>query len=375
MPWVKIADATADESRYITKTKECIKLNGVKSSVTVHEGELIVSNSATPGIPKFMKITACVHDGWLIFREFNGILPEYAYYYMIYVRKRLVNTTTGSVFNNLKTDIVKNFEIKLPPIETQKQIANLLTSIDDKIELNNKIAKTLEEMAQALFKEWFVNFRFPGYEKAEFVDSELGKIPKGWEVKKLEEIANITIGRTPPRDQNQWFRKDSLGRKCVSIKDMGNGGIYVFNTSEQLTNEAVTKFRIPLIPENTVVISFKLTLGRVSITSEEMVSNEAIAHIGLKNDSNFYSEYIYLFMQRIDLANYGSTSSIGTAVNSKTVKNVPILTPTSIILQHSKKIFQPIFTQLKILELENQKLAALRDLLLPKLMNGEVSAN
>ena len=151
VPWVKIADATSDQTRFLSSTKEFIKEEGVKSSVTVYPGDLIVSNSATPGLPKFMKIKACVHDGWLVFDDYEGILKEYLYYYFIVVRDRLVNQANGSVFKNLKTDIVRDFDIDLPSLETQEKIVKILSLIDEKIEQNISINNNL--LYYQLFKE------------------------------------------------------------------------------------------------------------------------------------------------------------------------------------------------------------------------------
>ena len=139
MPWVKIADATSDHTRFIQRTNECIIESGIKHSVVVQPETLIVSNSATPGLPKIMKITACVHDGWLVFDNYRGILRDYLYYKFIDIRRMLVNQANGSVFQNLKTDIVRSFDILVPPIEVQEQIVAVLTALDAKIETNDAI--------------------------------------------------------------------------------------------------------------------------------------------------------------------------------------------------------------------------------------------
>lgn len=143
MPWVKIADATSDSSRYIWKTNECIIEEGISKTVMVDPETLIVSNSATPGLPKIMKITACVHDGWLVFSNYRNITRDFLYYKFIDIRRKLVNQANGSVFQNLKTDIVKDYDINIPSIHTQNKIVNLLLGIDEKIEINNKINNNL----------------------------------------------------------------------------------------------------------------------------------------------------------------------------------------------------------------------------------------
>lgn len=154
MPWVKIADATSDATRYIWKTNEFIIKDGVDKSVKVLPETLTVSNSATPGLPKIMKITACVHDGWLVFSNYRGITRDFLYYKFIDIRRKLVNQANGSAFQNLKTDIVKDFDIDIPSIETQKKIVEILSHIDEKIELNTAINNNLWRWIMASSKEY-----------------------------------------------------------------------------------------------------------------------------------------------------------------------------------------------------------------------------
>ena len=121
-PWVKISDATASGSRFITRTGECIKNEARERSVVVHEGDLILSNSATPGIPKFMGIEACIHDGWLLLRNLRGLDKLYAFYVLLRDRPRLVEQGNGSVFTNLKTEILKTHRVAIPPLAEQNRI-------------------------------------------------------------------------------------------------------------------------------------------------------------------------------------------------------------------------------------------------------------
>jgi type I restriction enzyme S subunit len=381
MPWVKISDATSENSRFIKKTVQKIKLSGVQKSLKVNPGDFILSNSATPGIPKLMNIEACIHDGWLLLSNFNKIDKLFLYYFLLHERPSLANQGNGSVFTNLKTDIVKNLRITIPDLPTQTAIAEILSSLDDKIELNNKINQELETLAQTLFKQWFIDFEFPNengepYKSSggEMVDSALGEIPKGWNMKTLDDISNITIGRTPPRKEHQWFSTDVNDIKWISIRDMGNCGTYIHTTSEFLTEDAVSRFNVPVINSNTVIISFKLTVGRISITTERMLSNEAIAHLNLKN-KEIYPEFLYLFLKQFNFDSLGSTSSIATAVNSKSIKSLPFINPSKEVLSKFNEVIVPLFSRIHNLTFENKELVDLRDTLLPKLISGELEIN
>ncbi|MGI6319884.1 MAG: restriction endonuclease subunit S [Bacteroidales bacterium] len=303
---------------------------------------------------------------------------RFIYYNILSRFSSIANMAIGGAQQNLNAGMIKELAINLPDLPTQTAIAEILSSLDDKIELNNKINQELENLAQTLFKQWFIDFEFPNengepYKSSggELVDSELGEIPKGWEVKSLDEIANITIGRTPPRKEHQWFTENSSDVKWISIKDMGNCGTYIMNTSEYLTEAAVAKFNVPIIQKNTVIISFKLTVGRISITTERMLSNEAIAHLNLF-DENINPEFIYLYLKQFDFDSLGSTSSIATAVNSKAIKALNFIYPDANILVNFQEQVSSIFEQILNTTKENQELTNLRDTLLPKLISGEL---
>jgi type I restriction enzyme S subunit len=272
--------------------------------------------------------------------------------------------SAGATRNALTKVMIENFEIKAPEIDEQIEIASILSSLDDKIELNLQMNQTLEAMAQAIFKEWFVNFNFPGF------DGELvNGLPKGWKMGKLNEVCKIEIGRTPPRMEEHWFSTDPKDIKWISIRDLGLAGVYIFNTYEYLTKEAVEKFRIPIIPANTVVLSFKLTIGRLAITTETMLSNEAIAQI--KSDI-FSTEYIYTYLKTYNWGTLGSTSSIATAINSKIIKEMEILIPENSVEKKFQEVIKPIFEKLKANSQEIETLTQIRDSLLPKLMTGKI---
>lgn len=337
----------------------------------LHEGDLIIARTGeTVGVNKYIdKTYQSVYNNGLIRIRFNKdiIFPKFGYYqfqtdrYKGHINGAARGTSTQP---NMKIQALLDFEFSIPEMDEQKEIASILSSLDDKIELNLQMNQTLEAMAQAIFKEWFVNFNFPGFD-GELVDG----LPKGWKMGKMNEIAKIEIGRTPPRAEEEWFSTDPKDIKWISIKDLGLSGVYIFNTSEYLTQEAVEKFRIPVIPENTVVLSFKLTIGRLAITTETMLSNEAIAQI--KSDS-FSPEYIYTYLKTYNWGTLGSTSSIATAINSKIIKEMEVLIPDGKVEKQFQEVVKPIFEKLKSNSQEIETLTQIRDSLLPKLMTGKI---
>jgi type I restriction enzyme S subunit len=247
-------------------------------------------------------------------------------------------------------------------------------------------------MARALFKAWFVDFEpvrakiegrwqrgqsLPGLPAHLYdlfpdrlVESELGEIPEGWEVRPAGDIFDIGIGKTPPRKEPHWFSTNPNDIPWMSIKDLGQAGVFISDVSEYLTAAAVERFRVKKIPDSTVVLSFKLTVGRVSITDGEMLSNEAIAHFVPRRATFLSPAYLYCYLRQFDYGSLGSTSSIATAVNSDSVRSIPILAPSAKLHEAFLDAVLPFFLTLRGIQRQSRTLAQLRDTLLPKLISG-----
>ena len=278
---------------------------------------------------------------------------------------------TGSTRGNINAKTYGNMPIKLPPRDTQDNIVAILKSLDDKIENNRRINENLEQQAQALFKSWFVDFE--PFKDQPFVESELGMIPQGWRVQEAQQIFNINIGKTPPRKESEWFSESNEDNVWVSIADMGSCGAFISDSSEYLTDEAVRRFNVQMVEKDSILLSFKLTVGRVAIADTRLTTNEAIARFILPK--KFYSEFLYLYLKQYKYGNLGSTSSIATAVNSKTIKGMRLLIPNVELIESFSKNTRPLFEQIRTIQQESRRLAELRDTLLPRLMSGELKVN
>jgi type I restriction enzyme, S subunit len=206
-----------------------------------------------------------------------------------------------------------------------------------------------------VFRQWFVE-----------------EAKEDWEIKPLKEVVDIGIGRTPPRKEFEWFSINPIDVKWISIKDLGNDGVYISETSEYLTKAAVKQFNIPIIPKHTVVLSFKITVRRVAITSEEMLSNEAIAHFKFNKTTPFSKEYLFIFLKTYKYDLLGSTSSIVTSINSAMIKEMEITIPDAQTMNEFKERTEPLFNKINQNQTQIRTLTTLRDTLLPKLMSGEV---
>lgn len=287
--------------------------------------------------------------------------------YAINQQLRLLKTmSSGSTTKFLTIRMLNNLDIPCPEIEVQNRIVNVLGTIDDLIENNQKQIKLLEEAAQRLYKEWFVNLRFPGYEYTPIVDG----IPKGWEKDRADSFFDITIGKTPPRAEKQWFTSGDKGIPWLSISDMGNAGVFAFVTSEGLTEEAVKKHNMKVVPAGTIFVSFKLTVGRIAIANMPMCTNEAIAHFYIKD--TLLQAYTYSYLRNFEYDTLGNTSSISKAVNSKIIKAMPFVMPKDDIVAGFSLLVAPIINEIRNRQATCLKLQEARDRLVPKLMSGEI---
>jgi type I restriction enzyme, S subunit len=305
------------------------------------------------------------------------------------VKDWLIQNSTGSTMASLNQATISRLPIVLPNIARQKSVAEILDALDYRITLLRETNATLEAIAQTLFKSWFVDFdpvrakqegREPGGMDAataalfpnSFEESVLGLVPRGWRASTMGAVSTVGIGKTPPRKEPQWFSESAEDTRWVSIRDMGASGVFASQTSEFLTMESIQRFNIRIVPNNTTLLSFKMTIGRVSITDGEMTTNEAIAHFKLDNESLLTSEFIYLHLKQFNYSSLSSTSSIADAVNSKTVRNIPALVPDENVLHAFQDQVKPLFGRIKVIEQQAHTLATLRDTLLPRLISGQL---
>ena len=383
-------------------------------------GDIVITREAPMGevckIPD--GLTCCLGQRQVLLRPKAGINADYLLYALqspVVQEQIRWNEGTGSTVSNIRIPVLEKIEI--PRLGASEQfIAAALKSVDDKIDLNRRINQTLEAIAQAIFQSWFVDF-YPVKAKIaakaegrdplraamsaicgksdpeldglspeqydllaataamfpdEMKESELGSIPKEWTLQSAETLAEVGIGKTPPRKEPQWFTEGEGDWRWVSIKDMGASGVFQQRSSEFLTADAVSRFNVRVVPDRTVLLSFKLTIGRVAISDGPMVTNEAIAHFKLPIDGAISSEYLYLYLKGFDYSTLGSTSSIADAVNSKTIRELPIVVASGDVIDRFTKSVAPLFEEMRNRQNEIASLVSTRDALLPKLLSGEV---
>lgn len=294
---------------------------------------------------------------YIVLREKHTITDKKFIYYLSIspqFRDIAIKSMNGSSGRQrVQNDVLKSTDILLPPLNEQKAIADILSSLDDKIELNKQMNETLEEMAQALFKRWFVDFEFPNEEGqpykssgGEMVESELGMIPKGWEVKGLGELINISSGKRPSKkssEKDKEYRYPLIGASSVMgyvLEPLCEDKILVIGRVG--THGVVQRFCGPVWPsDNTLVIR------------------------------TAYYEFINQILQKIDYSsiNRGSTQPLITQTD---IKNTKIIVPDKSLLKVYEEKCESLFNLIEHNEVEKVYLGSLRDTLLPKLMSGEI---
>ena len=373
IPWLSVKDFLP-VTKYVYDTEKHISELGLLNSSTklLEKNDIVISARGTIGAMAMIPYPMCFNQSCFGLRGNNVVDKNFLYYLTQTKVNELRKSAHGSVFDTITRETFDNLRCLVPPLQTQQKIGNILSSLDSKIELNKRINDNLEQQAQALFKSWFVDFE--PFKEGMFVDSELGMIPESWRVCSAETIFKINIGKTPPRKEQQWFSNINNGNvKWISISDLGSNEIFIEDSKEYLTKEAISKFNIIVVPEDTILVSFKLTVGRVGISNCELTTNEAVARFYLPK--SYFREYTYLSLKKYNYARLGSTSSIATAVNSKIIKNMKLLIPPVTIISEFSKRINPLFNAIRIYENEIRNLSKIRNTLLPKLMSGELKIN
>lgn len=296
------------------------------------------------------------------------VLPKFLYYKLSMIDFNYYNE--GTTIPSLRTETLYRIKLDLPHLSTQKKVINTLGTIDNKIEINKKIIANLEELSQTLFKHWFVDFEFPDEDGkpyksngGEMIDSELGKIPKGWIVKSLDEIANYINGLAMQKYPSN--KEESL--PIVKIKELKNG--FTDENSNRCTTEIPEKAKIN---NGDIIFSWSATLLVKMWAGGKAGLNQ---HLFKVTSETFPKWFYYLWTKRyieyfINIANDKATT-MG-HINRKHLSHAKIVLPTQLQLENFDKIFHNLLEKQLNTEEEIKRLIELRDTLLPKLMSGEI---
>lgn len=375
--WITPKDLSKHDSMFIFKGERGITEEGLKNSsaYTVPTGTVLFSSRAPIGYVAIAGKNLTTNQGFknIVVNDENDNL--FIYYLLKNNIKFIESHANGSTFKEISAKVFKNLEFDVPNLDTQRKISKILSTLDSKIELNNQIISNLEELASTLFKRWFVDFEFPDengkpYKSSggKMVDSELGEIPEGWKVTNLEEISiDIITGKTPNTKQKENYGEDI---PFIKIPDMHNN-TYIVQTETYLSKKGSDSQYKKLLPKDSICVSCIATPGLVSITSVASHTNQQINTI-LPKVEDLYFLYLDLKRKKNLIRELGSGGSTTLNLNKTQFGKINIVNCGKREKMNFNKICEPLFSKILLLQKSNIYLAKLRDLLLPKLLSGEI---
>ncbi|WP_369041219.1 restriction endonuclease subunit S [Staphylococcus chromogenes] len=377
IPWITPKDLSNFKEVFISEGERNITEEGLKNSSarTLPSNTVLMTSRAPIGYLAIAKNEVTTNQGFksIICNE-SLVKPLFLYYSLKNDMDKIKSLGTGSTFSEISGKVVKNIEINLPSIEYQTIIEYILGNFDKKIELNQKIIANLEELSKTLFKRWFVDFEFPDengnpYKSSggEMVDSELGKIPKGWECVYLKDIVH--------------HKKDTFNPKKSNESEVKHFSLPAFDSGQYPTIDNVTDIKSNkwIIDENCILFSkMNPTTRRIWVTSynENFLNVASSEFVVLKSDNSYRNAFIYNICISDKFNEYLVSNTTGSTNSRQRVKpdiavqyRFAYNEEVSYLL--SEKI-EPYIEKIKIIREQNQNLTQIRDTLLPKLMSGEI---
>lgn len=366
IPWVTPGDIGT--TKYINSTAKTITEAGLNNSNTklLGVGDVIVSARGSVG-----KILEC--DKQMAFnqscyalrsKDYSILIPSYVYYLTHSCVKYLQQNAAGAVFNTIIKSTLARTPVKIPPIDTQKRIASILSAYDDLIENNRRRIQLLEQSARLLYKEWFVHLRFPGHEHVKIKEG----VPEGWEKKNAFEMMDILSGGTPKTKVTSYWNGEI---PFFTPKDTVESA-YVLETEKNITEDGLRNCNSKLYPKDTVFITARGTVGKINIAQTDMAINQSCYALIAKQPVNQHYLYFAL-VEGVEQFKSRAVGAVFDAIIRDTFKLIPFVVPNTKLIKSFTDFISPVLRQIDILSKENKKLCEARDILLPRLMNGEIA--
>ncbi len=347
-----------ETNMFITKEKDSVLRKG-----NLQRDDIVYTTRGTVGNVGYYSSKVWyehirINSGMVIFRAIdNNISMPYLYHLLRNkeVRKEFLSYCTGSAQPQLPIKILKDIKVDVPSLKMQQRIASILSVYDDLIEINQKQIKLLEEAAQRLYKEWFVDLRFPGHEDVEFVDG----LPKGWMINRLDEFTNIIMGQSP---KSEFYNNDFEGLPFhQGVGTYGNR--YV---KDDVYSSAQTK----VAEAGSVLFSVRAPVGRLNVTKNKIVIGRGLSAIYHKK--GYQSYLFYMLKERFFKEDLVGNGSVYASISKDELCSIKFNIPIEELVKKFNDIVSEIDSKILILDEQISKLQEVRDRLLPKLMSGEV---
>lgn len=383
IPWLKTQEVDFNRIYY---TDTFITEDGLKNSSAkwIPENSVIVAMyGATAGRIAINKIPLTTNQACCnLIIDNEKADYRFIYYNLLSRFDSIANMAVGGAQQNLNAGMIKELPIDLPDIPTQKAIAEILSSLDDKIEMNNQINQNLEALAQAIFKQWFVDFEFPNENGEPYkssggvmVDSELGGIPKGWSFTKLGYVGKVITGKTPSKKNPHHFGSSI---PFVTPSDFKSYFKLITSSERGLSNDGGIAFSKNILPVNSVIVTcIGSDMGKVAVNRVPCVTNQQINSIIFNYNSTITSEFSYYFLKSIysELKNMATGGSTMPIINKTEFENIKIISPRPDLVSAYSFLIRTLDEKIEANIRENTNLVKLRDTLLPKLISGELKVN
>ena len=358
IPWITPKDLAGYEAMYIASGERDISEEGLRNSSArlLPEDTVLLTTRAPIGYVALASSPLATNQGFKnIVCKPNLAVPAFVYYQLKYSTALLESHATGSTFKELSGSRLKAIEFQLPDTATQQRIAEILSAYDDLIDNNRRRMALLEDAARQLYREWFVRLRFPGHEHTRITDG----VPDGWKRKKLGDLAEITIVQSP---ESQYYNEVGDGLPFhQGVTDFGDRFVRnrVYCTAQNRVAEA-----------GDILCSVRAPVGRLNITLDRIVIGRGLDSLRskFKRQSLLFQQLRTHFFKE-DLI---GTGAIFASVTKKEFEGQELLDPTVKMADAFEEISRPIDEEIGLLVRQNEKLRAARDLLLPRLMNGEI---
>lgn len=313
---------------------------------------------------------------------------DYIYYLMSQSidRVKVVEGGSASGREHVKKSTFEEIELEVLPLSQQVKLSKLVSKYDNLIENNNRRIAILEDMAQSLYREWFIKFRYPGHAdnldayspnalnenqgKPKLTDSPLGQIPEGWEVKRIKDLGTVNTGKTPSKKKPEYYNSADI--PFLKTPDM-HGAIFSVDIEDYLSIEGANSQKNKFVPANSVCVScIGARAGVVTITSEKLQTNQQINSVVL--DDLRFREYFYLFAVSLHqkIHALGSSGATMTNVNKSKFEGIEVIVPPEDVIQAFNSVTASSFDLILNLQKRNKNLKKQRDLLLPKLISGQI---
>lgn len=337
--------------------------------IMINPNEIVITKTGSVGRTTFVRrvVHPMTLNPQLVVLKNISENAEFLSYYIksALFQSVLKSIVVGSAIPTLSQKNLANIMINVPKeVEDQRRIASILSSLDRKIELNNKINADLEEMAQAIFKNWFVDFE--PFKDGKFVDSELGMIPEGWKVGRLTDVIKLMPGGTPKTSEPLYWDNGTI--PFFSPKDVN--GVYCFATEKHITETGLNKCSSNLYPKDTIFITCRGTVGKVCLAACDMAMNQS--NYAIKAIDGYSQYYVFFLVKSVvERLIKKSNGAVFSAITSKDFDE-EILIPSQKAVEDFTNVIDGFFRRIFTIGTENSRLSLLRDTLLPRLMSGEL---